>query len=75
MLDLEPILKSAMTELERKEHIEIWYSDVKKILMEARDREYLRIDTGISSETTGSVKNRFDMYFSYLEEAFKKLQE
>ena len=75
MLDLEPILRSAMTEIERKEQIEIWYKDVKKILIEARDREFLKIDTGVSHESVAAVKNRFDMYFYYLEEFFKKSQE
>lgn len=75
MLDLEPILRSAMTEIERKEQIKVWYKDVKKILIEARDREFLKIDTGVSNETVAAVKNRFDMYFYYLEEFVKKSQE
>ena len=64
-----------MTEIERKEQIKVWYKDVKKILIEARDREFLKIDTGVSNETVAAVKNRFDMYFYYLEEFFKKSQE
>lgn len=75
MLDLDPVLQSAMTELERKEQIEIWYEDMRKILLAARDKEYLKIDTGVSNETAGAVKLRFDMYFYYLKEAFKKLQK
>ena len=75
MPDLNQILESAMTEIERKEQIEIWYKDMKKILIEARDREYSKIDTGVSHENTGAVKNRFDMYFYYLEYFFKKSQE
>lgn len=75
MPDLEEVLKSAMTELERKEQIGIWYKDVKKILTEAREREYEKIKEGLSRENAGSVKNRFDMYFFYLEYFFEKSQK
>lgn len=75
MPDLDQILENAMTEIERKEQIKIWYKDMKQLLIEARDREYSKIDTGVSNETVASVKNRFDMYFYYLEYFFKKSQE
>lgn len=68
------IVENTMSEIEREQQREICNSDIKKILIEARDREFQKIDTGLSKETVAAVKLRYDLYFEYLNEAFEALK-
>ena len=62
-----------MTKIEKNEQMEICYQDVRKLIIEARDRDFKRVDTGASKENYSTVRLRYDMYLSYLDEAFKAL--
>ena len=68
-------MRNAMSEFEKEEQREICNADIKKILIDARDREFQRIDTGLSKESAAAVKLRYDRYFSYLKEAFETLNK
>lgn len=47
---------------------------MKQILIEARDRVYQKVQMWVLQETIAQIKNRFDMYFYYFDELFKKSQ-